>query len=249
MGDIRIGTSGWTYPEWRGAFYPAGLPRSRELEHLAARVNSVELNSTFYALRRPSDYRSWATRTPDDFVLAVKGPKLITHTKRLRDVHPDLTEFVDSGLDELGPKLGPVLWQFPPSLPFDPERLETFLAALPDARHAVEARHPSFHDPAFPELLRAYGVATVLADSAGAFPVFDADTADFAYVRLHGSEKLYASDYGPAELDAWAARFGAWDRDVFVYFDNTMNGFAPYNAVALAERLGTESRPMPNRPR
>ncbi len=244
MGDIRIGTSGWTYPEWRGSFYPKGLPQKQELEHLAARVDSLELNGTFYALRQPSHYRSWAARTPDDFVLAVKAPKLITHTKRLRHVEHDLTEFFDSGVDELGAKLGPILWQLPPSLPFEPTRLATFLASLPDARHAIEARHPSFHSPDFLDLLRAHDVAAVLADSAGRFPVIDEPTADFVYVRLHGSQELYASDYGPAELDDWAARVRTWaeDRDVFVYFDNTMAGAAPYNAIGLADRLSPRGR-------
>lgn len=244
VGDIRIGTSGWTYPEWRDAFYPKGLSRDRELEHLAERVNSLELNSTFYGLRQPKNYRSWADRTPDDFVLAVKGPKLITHDKRLRDVDQDLAEFHASGLDELGAKLGPVLWQLPPYLPFNPDRVTAFLDALPtDVRHAVEVRHPSFDSPAFLDLLRDRGIAVVLADSAGRFPVLDGLTADFAYLRLHGSSELYVSDYSPAELDAWATvvRTLAEDRDVYVYFDNTMGGAAPYNAISLADRVGSSS--------
>ncbi|HEX6344751.1 DUF72 domain-containing protein [Umezawaea sp.] len=252
MGDIRIGTSGWTYPEWRGAFYPRGLARGRELEHLAERVNSLELNSTFYGPRQPKHYRSWAARTPDDFVLAVKGPKTVTHDKRLRDVGDDLTAFFASGVHELGAKLGPVLWQLPPWLPFKPERVTAFLDALPrDVRHAVEVRHPSFADPEFLGLLRERGVAVVLADSAGRFPVLDELTADFAYLRLHGAGELYVSAYGPAELDRWAGevRELAEDRDVFVYFDNTLSGAAPYNAMALADRVGSASSPMPNRPR
>jgi uncharacterized protein YecE (DUF72 family) len=252
VGDIRIGTSGWTYPEWRGAFYPKGLAQRQELEHLAARVNSLELNSTFYGLRQPSNYRSWAARTPTDFVLSVKAPKLITHDKRLRDVDDDLAEFFASGVHELGAKLGPVLWQLPPFLPFKPDRVTTFLDALPDdVRHAVEVRHPTFDSPDFLDLLRDRGIAAVVADSAGRFPILDEPTADFVYVRLHGAEELYVSDYGPGELDAWAARVGTWaeDRDVFVYFDNTMGGAAPYNAMSLAERVGSASSPMPNRPR
>jgi uncharacterized protein YecE (DUF72 family) len=245
VGDIRIGTSGWTYPEWRDAFYPKGLPQRRELEHLAARVNSVEVNGTFYALRRPADYRSWAARTPDDFVLAVKGPKLITHTKRLRDVGDDLAEFFASGVHELGAKLGPVLWQLPPSLPFDHDRVAAFLDLLPPLRHAVEVRHPSFLRPEFFDLLRSHNAAAVIADAAGRFPVVDELTADFVYVRLHGATELYASDYGPAELDHWAAEVRTWarDRDVFVYFDNTMGGAAPYNAISLADRVGRSRVP------
>ena len=252
MGEIRIGTSGWTYPEWRGSFYPKGLPQKQELEHLAARVNSLELNSTFYGLRQPSHYRSWAARTPDDFVLSVKAPKLITHEKRLRDVDDDLAEFFASGVHELGTKLGPVLWQLPPFLPFKPDRVTAFLDLLPhDVRHAVEPRHPTFDSPEFLDLLRDRGMAAVVADTAGRFPLLDDPTTDFVYARLHGSEELYVSTYGPAELDDWATRVRTWaeDRDVFVYFDNTLSGAAPYNAMSLAERLGTASSPMPNSPR
>ncbi|WNV83762.1 DUF72 domain-containing protein [Umezawaea sp. Da 62-37] len=248
MHDIRIGTSGWTYPEWRGAFYPEGLSQKRELEHLAARVNSVEINGTFYSLRTPANYRSWATRTPDDFVLSVKGPKLITHTKRLRDVDDDLAEFFASGISELGAKQGPILWQLPPSLPFHPARFTTFLDSLPPARHAIEARHDSFDTPEFAELLRSHNIATVLADSGGKFPVFDEVTADFAYVRLHGPGELYLGDYPSDALDGWVERVQEWavERDVFVYFDNTMSGAAPYNAVDLSERLGILSNPIQN---
>jgi uncharacterized protein YecE (DUF72 family) len=243
VGDIRIGTSGWTYPEWRDAFYPKGLAQKRELEHLAERVNSVEVNGTFYSLRQPSHYRSWAARTPDDFVLSVKGPKLITHTRRLRDVEHDLVEFFDSGVRELGTKLGPILWQLPPSLHFDHDRLAAFLDLLPPLRHAVEVRHRSFLRPEFLDLLRAHNTAVVIADSAGRFPVVDELTADFAYVRLHGATELYVSDYGPAELDQWAEAVRTWatDRDVYVYFDNTMGGAAPYNAISLADRVGSAS--------
>ncbi|WP_438816897.1 DUF72 domain-containing protein [Umezawaea beigongshangensis] len=241
MGEIRIGTSGWVYPEWRGGFYPAGLPQRLELEHLAERVSSVELNGSFYSLRSPANYRSWARRTPPGFVLAVKGHREVTHARRLRGADAAVTAFFESGVLELGAKLGPVLWQLPPSLPFDAARLDDFLALLPPrpVRHAVEARHPSFADPAFPALLREHGVANVISDSAGTFPCFDDVTTDFAYVRLHGHEELYASAYSAAQLDGWAvrARDLAEDGDVFVYFDNTMRGAAPVNAMALAERL------------
>jgi len=246
MRQIRIGTSGWVYPEWRGAFYPKGLPQRLELAHLAGQVNSVEINGSFYSLRSPANYRSWADRTPDDFVLAVKGPKLVTHTRRLHDVEDALTAFFESGVRELGPKLGPVLWQFPPSLHFDADSLAAFLELLPTRpiRHAIEARHRSFHDPAFLELLRAHDIAVVIADSAGRFPMIEQVTTDFVYVRLHGDEELYASDYSPEALEQWAGKIRGWatDRDVYVYFDNTMRGAAPHNAIALADRLGVLSR-------
>jgi uncharacterized protein YecE (DUF72 family) len=243
MGEIRIGTSGWVYPEWRGGFYPKGLPQKEELAFLSRQVRSIEINGSFYSLRTPANYRSWSERTPDDFVFAVKGPKLVTHTKRLRDVGSALDAFFESGVRELGPKLGPILWQFPASLRFDPDVLEKFLGLLParPMRHAIEVRHPSFRDPAWFELLRAHDVAVVIADSAGAYPHLEDMTTDFVYVRLHGDDELYMSDYSDAALDRWAEKVLGWSssHDVFVYFDNTMRGAAPVNAMALSERLGS----------
>ncbi len=236
--NVRIGTSGWIYPPWRRVFYPEGLVQRRELTYLADRLDTVEINGSFYSLQRASSYRSWAERTPDDFVFAVKGGRYVTHMKKLRGVEEALANFFASGLLALGPKLGPVLWQLPPNLRYDPERLEGFLDQLPhtttaaaalagghtdkvpepwtetDAerplRHAMEVRHPSFRDPAFVAQLRRHGVAMVVADTAGTFPRLDDVTADLVYVRLHGDTELYASGYSPEALDAWAARIRAW---------------------------------------
>ncbi|MGE3661470.1 MAG: DUF72 domain-containing protein [Pseudonocardia sp.] len=239
MAEIRVGTSGWRYPPWRGAFYPPGLPQRRELEYLSRRVTSIEINGSFYSLQRPEYYREWAAQTPDGFVFAVKGPRFVTHLKQLRDVRVPVANFLASGVLALGPKLGPVLWQLPPRLRFDAERLAAFLDLLPhttaaaaalaaghderldgralvetDAdrplRHALEVRHESFRDPAVAAVLRHHDVALVLADSAGTWPVLDEVTAGFVYVRLHGADELYASGYTPAALDAWAARVRAW---------------------------------------
>jgi uncharacterized protein YecE (DUF72 family) len=283
---VRIGTSGWIYPPWRRVFYPEGLVQRRELTYLAERLDSVEINGSFYSLQRASSYRSWAERTPDDFVFAVKGGRFVTHMKKLRGVADALANFFASGLLALGPKLGPVLWQLPPNLRYDPERLEEFLDQLPhtttaaaalaaghtdkvpepwtetDAerplRHAMEVRHPSFRDPGFVAQLRRHGVALVVADTAGTFPRLDDVTADLVYVRLHGDTELYASGYTPDALDTWAARLRAWaageapvtadtvaeppppapaGRDVVVYFDNDVKVHAPYDAMALRERL------------
>ncbi|GAA2545318.1 DUF72 domain-containing protein [Pseudonocardia hydrocarbonoxydans] len=265
----RVGTSGWRYPPWRRTFYPEGLPQRRELEYLSRRVDSIEINGSFYALQRPESYRAWAAQTPDDFVFAVKGPRFVTHLKQLRDVEAPVANFLASGVLALGPKLGPLLWQLPPRMRFDRDRTAAFLALLPattaaavdlagrhdervegrthlatDAdrplRHAIEPRHESFRDPAFAALLREHGVALVRADSAGTWPVFDELTADFVYVRLHGQDELYASGYTPEALDAWAARVREWrdgGRDVVVYFDNDAKVHAPYDAIALADRL------------
>jgi uncharacterized protein YecE (DUF72 family) len=274
MAQARVGTSGWRYPPWRRTFYPEGLAQRRELEHLSRCVDTIEINGSFYSLQRPENYRAWAAETPDDFVFAVKGGRFITHLKQLRDVEQPVANFFASGVLGLGPKLGPLLWQLPPRLRFDAARIAEFLSVLPhttteaaalaarhderldgraltetDAdrplRHALEVRHESFRDPAFPALLREHGVALVLADSAGTWPVFEEVTADFVYVRLHGQDELYASGYTPAALDAWAERVQAWrddGMDAYVYFDNDMKVHAPYDAIALAERLCQEAQ-------
>lgn len=265
---IRVGTSGWVYPPWRGTFYPKGLAQRRELEYLSRTLNSVELNGSFYALQKPASYLKWAEQTPDDFVFSVKGPRFITHMKRLVGVEEPLATFLASGVLALGPKLGPILWQLPPNLPFDADALTAFAALLPattadaaamslrhsdhvadrawtitDAdrplRHALEVRHPSFVTPELPKLLRRFGIALVLADSADKFPVIDEITADFFYARLHGDQELYTSGYTDDALDRWAVRFAevAADRDAYVYFDNDAKVRAPYDARSLLDRL------------
>ncbi|HRO13339.1 DUF72 domain-containing protein, partial [Amaricoccus sp.] len=237
-GKIRIGISGWTYAPWRGRFYPAGLPQKCELAYAAERFASIEVNGTFYGLQRPESFAAWAEQTPDDFVFAVKGSRYITHFRRLREPETPLANFLASGLLRLGPKLGPILWQFPARLLFDPDRFDAFLTLLPrntaaalalarrhdrrlegrawlaidrnrPLRHAVEIRHDSFRDPAFIALLRRHKVALVCADTVDWPRLMDL-TADFVYVRLHGSEELYVSGYDEAALDAWAARIAAW---------------------------------------
>ncbi|HVN10923.1 MAG TPA: DUF72 domain-containing protein [Kineosporiaceae bacterium] len=269
-GDVRVGLSGWRYRDWRGRFYPSGLAQRRELAYLASRFDTVEINGSFYSLQRPASYQRWAAGVPDDFVFAVKGGRYITHFRRLAFVETALANFFASGLLALGPKLGPVLWQLPPGLRFEPDRLEAFLAQLPpttvdaarlarghDARlegrvwttadadrplrHALEVRDESFRDRALPPLLERYGVALVVADTAGRWPLLFDITADFVYVRLHGDVELYSSGYGDAALDAWAGRVRDWAAsglDVYVYFDNDVDAHAPFDAAGLARRLG-----------
>ncbi|WP_428940664.1 DUF72 domain-containing protein [Fontivita pretiosa] len=239
---IRIGISGWRYAGWRGVFYPPDLPHRRELQYAAQIFNSIEINGSFYSLQRPASYQAWYQQTPDDFVFAVKGGRFITHMKRLRDIEQPLANFFASGLLLLRQKLGPILWQFPPNLSFDPERFAHFLELLPrdtlaaaklarrhgpilskarrwteaDAnrpiRHAVEIRHPSFLTGRFIRLLRANRVALVFADSGGLWPYAEDLTADFVYIRLHGAEELYASGYTDAAIDCWARRIRIWHR-------------------------------------
>jgi uncharacterized protein YecE (DUF72 family) len=238
-GAIRVGISGWTYPPWRGVFYPKGLPHRRELGYVAENLTSVEVNGTFYALQRPDTFRNWHDATPEQFLFAVKGPRFITHMKKLRDVETPLANFFASGVLALRAKLGPVLWQLPPSLGFDADRLAAFFAQLPrstaeaawlarrhdermtnrsltesDAdrplRHALEVRHKSYVTPAFLALLREHQIAVVVADTAGKWPLLREVTADFAYVRLHGDKELYTSGYSDEALQTWAQHITGW---------------------------------------
>jgi uncharacterized protein YecE (DUF72 family) len=237
-GTVRIGISGWTYAPWRGLFYPKGVPQKRELEYAASQFNTLEINGTFYGMQRPDAFADWADRVPDDFVFAVKAPRYITHMRRLRDPATPLANFIASGLLRLGPKLGPILWQFPPNFRFDAERIGSFLKLLPhdsdaaarlgfkhddrlkapawlkvDAerkmRHAFEVRNETFRTKAFIDLLRKYDVALVCADTVEWPRLMDL-TADFVYCRLHGSEELYASGYDDEALGKWAERVATW---------------------------------------
>jgi len=239
MADVRIGISGWRYAGWRGVFYPAGLARRRELEYASRQLGSVEINGSFYSLQRPESYRQWHRDTPPGFVFAVKGGRFITHMKKLRGVETPLANFFASGVLLLKEKLGPILWQLPPVLGFDEERLSEFFELLPrdtvaaaalarrhdhrvdgrcwlraDARrpirHALEVRHESFRSPRFLRLLREHRIGLVVADTAGRWPFLDDVTADFVYARLHGDEELYVSGYTPAALAAWAKRVRRW---------------------------------------
>lgn len=236
---VRIGISGWRYAGWRGTFYPPGLPQKRELPYAAERFPTIELNGSFYSLQRPERYAAWYADVPDRFVFAVKGSRYITHMLRLANAETALANFFASGLFELGEKLGPILWQLPPTLRYDRERLLRFFALLPrDGAHAtklakkhdgrvagrarvtapetlalkyaLEVRHQSFAEAEVIELLRSEEVALVVADTAGKWPLLEDVTADFVYVRLHGGEKIYESGYSDDALRDWARRIRAW---------------------------------------
>jgi uncharacterized protein YecE (DUF72 family) len=238
-GAVRTGISGWRYPPWRGVFYPPGLPQRRELEYASRRLRTIEINGSFYSLQRPESYARWAAETPEDFLFSVKGPRFVTHMKKLAGVEAPLANFFASGVLALGGKLGPVLWQLPPTLGYDAERLARFFALLPRStgaaaelaarhdermegralltatvdqplRHALEVRHSSFERPEFVELLRANDIALVVADTAGKWPAVHDVSSDFVYIRLHGDEELYVSGYDPPALDTWAARIRTW---------------------------------------
>ncbi|ASR43784.1 hypothetical protein BEN78_10775 [Xanthomonas citri pv. mangiferaeindicae] len=237
---VRIGISGWRYAPWRGVFYPQDLVQREELAFASRMFRTIEINGSFYSLQSPKSWRSWRDATPPGFVFAVKGPRLVTHMKRLRDVEMPLANFFASGVLTLDDRLGPLLWQLPPNLAFEPARIDAFLRALPHdtaaalalarrrerdrmagrtalprlrerpIRHALEVRHASFCDPAFIALLRAHGVGLVVSDSAGRHPVLEDVTADFVYIRLHGDTELYTSGYGEPALDRWARRIARW---------------------------------------
>lgn len=287
MGEARIGISGWRYAGWRGVFYPPDLVQRRELEFASSRFPSIEINGSFYSLQTPESYQRWHEETPDDFVFAVKAPRFITHILRLKNAETALANFFASGVFRLRGKLGPILWQLPPSFRFKEDRLREFFGQVPHdtgaalrvarkrdvarmrgrsalaidesrpLRHALEVRHASFETPAFAQMCRELGLAIVVADTAGRWPLIEQVTADFMYVRLHGDEVLYTSGYGEDALAHWAARVRAWraggepddaarldamqppkqPRDVYVYFDNDAKVRAPFDAMRLIELL------------
>ncbi|BDZ46781.1 DUF72 domain-containing protein [Naasia aerilata] len=277
VGRPFIGISGWRYKGWRGDFYPKGLAQRLELSYAAERMNSVEINGSFYSLQRPTSFKNWAEQTPEDFQFAVKGGRYITHMLRLQNADRALGNFFASGLLALGRRLGPVLWQLPERQQFDAEVLDAFCAQLPRTtaaaaevgrghddklksepelavpevlpiRHALEVRHASFDSAECEEILRRHRVSLVVSDGAEKWPMLRrVDTSDFVYVRLHGGSELYVSGYSAEELRVWAEEVLGWldgtgcsdglPRDVFVYFDNDVKGFAPWDALELQRRV------------
>jgi uncharacterized protein YecE (DUF72 family) len=283
MTQIRIGISGWRYAPWRGKFYPEGLRQKDELAYAAGKFSSIEINGTLYSLQRPQSFAAWHDATPEDFVFAVKGARYITHMLKLTGCEKPLANFFAQGLLALKTKLGPVLWQLPPNFAFHPDKLAAFFDLLPRStkqalalakthdekvkgrtvlsidvdrpiRHALEIRHESFRTPDFIRLLRRHDIALVVADTVE-WPLLMDATSDYVYVRLHGSQQLYASGYGPKALELWAARIRDWTagreaqgehagppgrrrkRDVYVYFDNDAKVRAPVDALNLIRRL------------
>lgn len=239
MSKIHIGMSGWTYEGWRNDFYPKGLSPKKELEYASRKVNSIEVNGTFYALQKPPTFQRWYQDTPEDFRFSIKAPQYITHVRRLKDVKEPVSNFFASGLFCLKEKLGPILWQFPPNVTLKDDRFQKFLDLLPydshqagrlakkhsekmngrafvephekyPIRHAFEFRHPSFMNPEFIQLLRQFGVAVVFAHSGLKSPYMEDLTADFIYARMHGQEAKYKKGYPDSELRWWAKRVESW---------------------------------------
>ena len=262
-GRVRIGIGGWTYPPWRGVFYPKGLKQADELDYAASHLTSIEINATHYRLQSPASFRKWAATAPDGFIFSIKGPRLVTQQKVLAETGAFISRFFESGLLELGDKLGPVLWQFPPFKRFDQADFSKFLEHLPrelDGRklnHVVEARHDSFRDAAFIKLLRSFGVTAAFAESED-YPAIADLTGDVVYARLQKGNDALPAAYPPAQLDKWADRVRVWaeggapsdlpvvdtehqlearPRDVFVYFIHEGKLRAPAGAMALIKRL------------
>jgi uncharacterized protein YecE (DUF72 family) len=262
-GRIRAGIGGWTYAPWRGVFYPKGLKQADELAYAATHVTSIEINATHYRLQSPKSFRKWADAAPDGFAFSVKGPRLITQQKVLAETGKFIARFFDSGLAELGDKLGPVLWQFAPFKKFDEADFAKFLEHLPEERdgvklnHVVEVRHASFRDPAFIHLLRDHGVTLAFSESE-TYPAIADLTGDIIYARLQKGVDTIETGYAAKALDQWAERSRVWagggvppdlpvvdtadkpeakPRDVFVYFIHEGKLRAPAAAMALIERL------------
>ena len=245
---IRVGVGGWTYEPWRDNFYPNGLAQAKELGYASRHLSAIEVNGTYYSTMKPESFRKWHDETPDDFVFSLKASRFATNRKVLAGAGESITRFVQSGLTELGDKLGPIVWQFMPTKAFDPEDFEAFLALLPAAegsrtlRHVMDVRHPSFLTPAYKSFAKKFKVSTVFTDS-DKFPSFDEPEGDIAYARLMRSDAELKTGYAPKALDAWAERARQWaqsptKRDVFVYFINGAKEKAPAAAGALLERLG-----------
>ncbi|MBN1208433.1 MAG: DUF72 domain-containing protein [Myxococcaceae bacterium] len=251
MGRIHLGTSGYVYKHWKGSFYPPGLPPRRWLAWYASVFSTVELNNTFYCLPTPEAVDRWREQVPDGFRFACKGSRFLTHMKRLTDVGLGLERFFGP-IRRLGPKLGPILWQLPPHMKNpDPERLDRFLAHLPqDVQHAFEFRHVAWYHSEVMEVLDAWGAAVCEHDLVPEPPPFI--TGGWRYLRFHGTSSKYAGRYGREALRTVARALAGWRREgltAWVYFNNDLQGHALLDAFDLAELLGEPVHLPPEMPR
>jgi uncharacterized protein YecE (DUF72 family) len=262
-GRIYTGIGGWTFAPWRGEFYPKGLPHAKELAYASERLTSIEVNGTFYRSQTPATFRKWASEVPDGFVFSIKGSRFVTNRRVLKEAGESIERFLNSGVTELGQKLGPLLWQFAPFKKFDEADFGGFLELLPHTfeghhlRHVVEVRHDSFKSPEFIALLRKFKIPAVFTDHA-TYPNIADITGDFLYARLQQGQDTVPTAYPPKEINAWAKRLGTWaegkepadlprvdgkhkpkaaPRDVFAYVIHEGKVRAPAAAMALIERL------------
>ena len=242
---IYVGIGGWDYEPWRGTFYPAGLPKARQLEFASRRVSAIEINATYYKLQKPELYARWAAAVPQGFKFAIKGSRFCTNRRSLAEAGEAVARFCGQGVSELGDTLGPIRWQLAEPKRFGPDDLAAFLALLPrrqdgvPLRHAIEARHESFRDPSFAQIAAAAGVAVAFIDAPGIAPI-DAPAPGLAYARLKRSREEEPAGYSPAELDRWAARARIWaepKREVYMFMIAGAKVRAPAAAEALLARL------------
>ncbi len=241
MKPVRIGCSGWNYADWRGRLYPQREPQRRWLELYARRFDTVEVNTTFYRLPRRDAVAAWVGQTPDDFTFAVKASRYLTHIKRLSELGDGIARFYEriEPLLQAG-RLGPVLWQLPGNFHRDDARLHDWLAALPNGRHTIEFRHPSWFAAPVMRALRDRGVALTYGDHPQRpFQTAEA-TAGWRYVRFHYGARGRNGNYSATEIETWARRIAQWRRrqEVWAYYNNDWQGFAPANALLLARKLG-----------
>ena len=244
---VRVGVGGWTFEPWRDNFYPQGLPHGQELHYASRKLTAIEVNGTFYSTFKPATFAKWREETPEDFVFSLKAHRSTTNRRELGTAREAIDRFLGSGLSELGPKLGPILWQMMPTKVFDAGDFEAFLQLLPAQldgqalRHVLDVRHASFGTPQYLALARRHGCVTVHTDSPK-YPNIADHEGPFAYLRLMRSEADCPTGYTPASLDAWATGVRAWSqgpsaRDAFAFFINAAKERAPAAAMALLERL------------
>jgi uncharacterized protein YecE (DUF72 family) len=244
-GKIRIGIGGWTYPPWRGVFYPEKLPQKQELQYASSQLGAIEINATFYGRQSPKSWAAWEKVAPEGFQFAVKGSRFCVMRSKLTDAGEGLAGFFAQGFAALGPKLGPILWQFQPRRKFDREDIAAFLDLLPrdvdgiPLRHAIEPRHESFREENFFQLCRDHNVAVVLEDS-DEYPTIEADTANFRYARFQRMNEEITTGYDDAALDRFAEQARGWvkgGQDAYIFMINGAKVRAPAAALALQERL------------
>ena len=262
-GTIRAGIGGWTFEPWEGTFYPDDLPKKRQLEYASRQLPTIEINGTYYRGQKPETFVQWASSVPDGFIFSVKGNRFVTNRKVLAEAEESMQRFFATGVTELGPKLGPIVWQFAPTKKFDPEDFEGFLKLLPEKldgmalRHVLEVRHDSFVAPDFVALARRYGAAICYAHHH-VYPEIADVTADFVYARLQRGQDDIPTAYTPADMQQWAERAVTWakggmpgdlplaektaridavPRDVFVYFIHEGKIRAPQAAQAFMQLL------------
>ena len=244
MARIRIGIGGWTYPPWRGSFYPEKLPQKNELEFASRALSAIEINATFYGRQKPKSWESWEKVVPDDFQFAIKGSRYCVSRSKLGESAESIANFFGQGFEALGPKLGPILWQFAPFKRFDGDDIAAFIDLLPEQlngttlRHAIEPRHKSFDDDRFFDLCRARNIAIVFEDSDD-YPLIEADTANFYYARLQRMRAEVPTGYDDAALDSFSVKAREWQKrgDAYIFMINGAKVRAPAAALALQQRL------------